>query len=331
MLIFHISTLSCQYEFFDFTLFPLELFEFKGAGIQLIVLAFLGNQFIVAAAFDDTAVLENHDGIGVLDRGETVGDDEHRPAVHQRVHAPLDNGLGTGIDGGGGLIEDHDRRISHGGPGDAQQLPLALAQVGAVTVEYGVVALGQTADEVVSTGQLGRCDTLFVAGFQIAVADIFHNGAREEVRVLKHHTQRVPQVGFLDLVDVDAIVADFAVVDVVEPVDEVGDGGLTGTGGAHKGNLLTGLGEEGDVVEDDFVRRIAEVHIEEPHVAGQFGVGDGTVVVGMFPGPDHGALGALGQSAVGVLLGVDQGHVAIVGFGLLVQQGEDPVGTGPDP
>ena len=138
----------------------------------------------------------------------------------------------------------------------------------------------------------------------------------------------MPQVGLLDFVDVDAIVADFAVVDVVEPVDQVSDGGLTGTSGSYEGDLLTGLGVEGDVMEDNLFRRVAEVHVIEPHVAGQPGVGDGAVVVGMLPGPDHGALGALGQGAVGVLLGVDQGHVAIVGFGLFIQQGEDPVGAG---
>ena len=225
-----------------------RLFEFEGAGIQLIVLALLGDQLVVAAALDDAAVLKDDDDIGVLDRGEPVGDDEDRPPAHQRVHTLLDNGLGTGVDGGGGLIEDHDRGIGHSGPGDAQQLPLALAQVGAVAVEHRVVALGQAADEVVCAGQLGRCDAVFVGGLQVAVADVFHNGAREEVGVLKHHAQGMPQVGLFDFVDVDAIVADFTVVNVVEAVDEVGDGGLAGTGGSYKGDLLTGLGVEGDVM-----------------------------------------------------------------------------------
>ena len=68
--------------------------------------------------------------------------------------------------------------------------------------------------------------------------------AGEQVGVLQHDAQAAAQVGLLDLVDVDAVVADLAVGDVVEAVDEVGDGRLASTGGAHEGDLLTRLGIE---------------------------------------------------------------------------------------
>ena len=74
--------------------------------------------------------------------------------------------------------------IGHGGAGDGQQLPLALAEVGPVAGEHGVVALRQAADEAVGVGQLGRGDALLVRGVQTAVADVFHNGAGEEVGIL---------------------------------------------------------------------------------------------------------------------------------------------------
>ena len=38
--------------------------------------------------------------------------------------------------------------------------------------------------------------------------------------VLQHDAQRTAQIGLFDLVDVDAVVADLAVLNVVEPVDE---------------------------------------------------------------------------------------------------------------
>ena len=101
MLVFH------QHPFLSvwvFCCYILGLFQLEGAGIQLIVLTLQGDQLFVATALNDTAMLENHDSIGVLDRGEAVGDDEHRPAGHQGIHASLDNGLGTGIDGRGGLV-----------------------------------------------------------------------------------------------------------------------------------------------------------------------------------------------------------------------------------
>ncbi len=59
------------------------------------------------------------------------------------------------------------------------------------------------------------------------------------MRVLQHHAERAAQLGLLDLGDVDAVVADLALIDVVEAIDEVGDGGLASTRGANKGDLLS--------------------------------------------------------------------------------------------
>ncbi len=103
------------------------------------------------------------------------------PCLHQRFSA--------GIDGGGGFVQNQDRRIGHRGPGNGKQLPLALAQVGAVAVQHGVVAVGQTADKAVSVGQLGRGDALLIGGVQTAVADILHNSTGEQVGILQHDAQ----------------------------------------------------------------------------------------------------------------------------------------------
>ena len=79
-------------------------------------------------------------------------------------------------------------------------------------------------------------------------------------------------------------------------------------GGAHKGDLLAGLGVQADVVQHQLLRGIAEVHVIQHYFALQTGVGDGAFrLVGMFPGPHVGALFALHQVAVLVLLGVYQG------------------------
>ena len=48
-------------------------------------------------------------------------------AVHQSVHAALNDRLGTGVDRAGRLVEDHDRRIGDRSTGDGEQLTLALA------------------------------------------------------------------------------------------------------------------------------------------------------------------------------------------------------------
>ena len=89
------------------------LFQFKRTGIKLIVFAALCDKLLVIAALDDMAELKHHDNICVLHGGQAMRDNEHRSAVHQTVHAGLNDCLGTGVDRAGRLIEDHNRRIGN--------------------------------------------------------------------------------------------------------------------------------------------------------------------------------------------------------------------------
>ena len=99
------------------------------------------------------------------------------------------------------------------------------------------------ADEAVGVGQTRRRADVLVGGVRTAIADIVCNGAGEQVGVLQHHAQRAAQGRLLDVLHVDAVVGDGALLHVVKPVDKVGDGGLTRAGGAYKSDLLPRLGE----------------------------------------------------------------------------------------
>ncbi len=104
------------------------------------------------------------------------------PSLHQC--------FGAGIDGGSCLVQDQHRRVSNGGTGNGQQLALALAQVGAVAGQHGVVAIRQAADEAVGVGQLCGGNALLVGGIQAAIADVIHDGAGEQVGILQNDAQR---------------------------------------------------------------------------------------------------------------------------------------------
>ena len=282
----------------------------------------------MAAALDDAALLQHHDAVCIADGGQAVRNDKAGAAVHQAVHAALHQRFGAGIDGGGGLVQDQHRGICHGRTGDGQQLALALREVGTIAGEHGVVALRQTLDEAICVGKAGSGDALFIGSLQPAIADVLHHRAGEQVGVLQHDAQRTAQIGLFDLVDVDAVVADLAVLNVVEPVDEVGDGGLTGTGRADKGDLLARTAIQVDIVQDGFFRHIAKVYIGKGDVAFQLVVGGSAVVVRVLPCPDAGALVRLHQLVVAVILGVDQRDIALVGLALFVHHLEDTLGTG---
>ena len=113
---------------------------------------------------------------------------------HEGVHAVLYQFLGTGIDGGGGLVENQRRRVGDRCPGDGKELPLALAQVGAVAGEHGIVAVRETADKAVGVGQFGRLDAVLIGGVQFTVTDVVHDGAGEQMGILQYDTKRPPEV-----------------------------------------------------------------------------------------------------------------------------------------
>ena len=105
----------------------------------------------MGALLDDAPVVEDDDLVGITDGGEAMGDDKGGAPLHDGVHASLYELLGTGVDTGGCLVEDEDGGIGNGGTGNGKELALALAEVAAISAEHGLVAVGETADEVVGT------------------------------------------------------------------------------------------------------------------------------------------------------------------------------------
>ena len=97
--------------------------------IQLIILSFRRNQLIMCTTLDDPSLFHNHDTVGILDCGQTVGNDKCGPPLHQCVHTCLHQFLGTGINGGCGLVQDQRRRVCHSRAGNGKKLSLPLAQM----------------------------------------------------------------------------------------------------------------------------------------------------------------------------------------------------------
>ena len=80
----------------------------------------------MGALLDDVTVAHDKDNVCVADGRETMGDDEARTALHQRVECLLNPDLGTGIDRRGRLIEDEHRRKCKHDTRDTEQLLLSL-------------------------------------------------------------------------------------------------------------------------------------------------------------------------------------------------------------
>ena len=223
------------------------------------------------AAFDDAAMVEHHDHVGIAHGGQAVCDHEHGTTLHEVIHTGLHHFLGTGVDGRSGLVEDHGRRIGHGRTSDGDQLTLALRQTRTITFEHGLIAVWQHADEAVGVRKLRSGNAFLVGGVEPTVTDVVHHRACEQVHVLQHHTQRTTQIRLADALDGNAVVQNHAVLNVIETVDQVSHRGLTGTRGTDQCDLLPGLGEPSDVMQHRLVGVVAEGHVGEAHIALQQG------------------------------------------------------------
>ena len=130
------------------------------------------------------------------------------------------------------------------------------------------------------------------------------------------------QVRLFDVVDVDAVVADFAVGNIIEAVDQIRNCRLAGACCADEGELLTGLCIKRDIVKHCLIRHIAEIHVKEPHVALQQPVFHRAVVLLVLPRPLARALSAGDDCAV-FLAAARERDGSFVAFRLLVQQIKD--------
>ena len=73
-----------------------------------------------------------------------------------------------------------------------------------------LVSLRQLTDEVVGVRQSGGLDALLVGGVQPAVADVLHDGIREQEGILQHDAQLLAQVGLGNVADVAPVDRDAA-------------------------------------------------------------------------------------------------------------------------
>src|SRR5579875_1220303 len=120
--------------------------ELGVAADELGVAAAGREQLLVAPALDDPAVVEDDDLLRVADRREPVRDRDRRPPLREPVERLLDEPLGLGVERGGRLVEDEDRRVAEDRPRDRDPLLLAAREAVAALADDRVVALGERGD-----------------------------------------------------------------------------------------------------------------------------------------------------------------------------------------
>jgi len=210
------------------------------------------HELVVGAALDDAAVFHDNDEIGAAERAEAVGDDEGGAAGDGAIEGGEDLVFGFGIDRGGGIVEEENRRFEEDGAGDGETLALSAGKAAAALAEDGVVALGELGDEIVGGGDFGGAFDLVARGLGVAEGDVGGDGVGEEEAFLEDDADVAAEVVEVEAAGVDAVDEHGAGGGIVEARDETHQDALAGAGGAEDGDALAGLDVERDVVEDGF-------------------------------------------------------------------------------
>lgn len=97
----------------------------------------------MGALLGDCAVVEDYDVVGVADRREAVGDDNHGAPAVETLEVADNLPLVAGVEGVGGFVEEDEAGVAVYGAGDEDSLLLPLTQPDAVGSDDSVVARRQ--------------------------------------------------------------------------------------------------------------------------------------------------------------------------------------------
>jgi hypothetical protein len=80
--------------------------------MEPLVLSPTAKQLIVRSLFDDRASGHDHDPIGLLNRGQPMGNHDGRSILHQIGKGQLDDPLGLGVQRRRRFVEDEQGRVA---------------------------------------------------------------------------------------------------------------------------------------------------------------------------------------------------------------------------
>ena len=162
--------------------------------VELPVEAALGEQLLVGAALAKLAFVHDEDGVGALDGGEPVRDEDGGAAGDHAREREANAEFGVGVDGGGGFVEDEDAGVVGQRAGEADELFLAGGESGAALADRLCELQRQGADEVADVDLVGGAFEALVGDPCRAEADVVGDGAGEEERILQDDAEALAKL-----------------------------------------------------------------------------------------------------------------------------------------
>ena len=109
----------------------------------------------MAALLLDAVAAQHQNAVRIFDRRQAVGNRQGRAALCQLVKALAHQNLALVVQGTCGLVQQQDARVLQEDAGNRQTLLLPAGQLDAALTDVGVVAVLQSADKGIGSGQAG--------------------------------------------------------------------------------------------------------------------------------------------------------------------------------
>ena len=196
-----------------------------------------------------------------------MGDQDAGPGLDQGIDGVLDLLLGNGIQGGGGLVKDQEGRILQKDPGNGDPLLLSSGELEAPVAHHGIQARGLGLYEIIDVGLAAGLDEVFLRGVRPGVEEVVPDGPVEQVGLLADDPDMAAQEGQVQLPDVMAAEGDRPSCRIIEPGDQVDQGGLAGARGPDHGDAVPAPELKGDIRQDLPLPVIGKVHMVKGHAA----------------------------------------------------------------
>ena len=184
-------------------------------------------KLLVISLFQDLSFGEHDDVVRVLDRGETMGHDEHGSDVSHFLQGILDQKLGLRVYIGRGLVKDHDLRLMDDGPGEGKKLPLTSGEVVSSLPHFLIQPVVQTVDKMICIDIAADLLEPLIGNTLLPKENIAPYRTGEKEDILKHLTKMFPQGSDLDLPDIHAVDEDLSLLELIIPADQRKDRGLS--------------------------------------------------------------------------------------------------------
>ena len=145
-----------------------------------------GGEALVGAFLDDAAFVHHQDAVAGQHGREPMRDHERGALRHQPLERGLHQRLALGIERGGRLVEQEQRRVAQDRARDRDALALAAGERDAALADRRLETLRQAVDEFGRQRKLGGALDLGVARVRPAEADVVGDRRGEDHRVLRH-------------------------------------------------------------------------------------------------------------------------------------------------